>query len=192
MKYISQLEYEHVPYVNNTKTSPTVSNVRMTGCGLCCLAMMLEHITTDTLSVQELVSLSEQSGANGGRGTDMSILAPVIASKFNLDYKKTSELSEAISHLRSGGHVIAHVVSRERGAVHGLFTDFGHYISLLSTDGKDFCYFDPSYRTEKFSTPERAGKINVDNFPYLYCDVNMLDGECEREKAKYHLFSRKK
>ena len=190
MKYISQLEYEHIPYYNNTRVEPTVSNVKKTGCGLCSLAMMLEHITTDSISIEELVKLSEENGANGGVGTSMYILAPIIAERFGLNYRSTSEISEVIGHLRAGGHVIVHVVSKERGAVHGLFTKTGHFMSIISTDGKDFCYFDPSYTTKKFSTPERIGKIDASAFPFLYCGIELMHGERERAKACYHLFSR--
>ena len=190
MKYISQLDYEHIPYYNNLNVEPTVSNVKKTGCGLCCLAMMLEHITTDSSSIEELVKLSEENDANRGRGTAMYILAPIIAERFGLNYSSTSDLDEVKAYLRAGGHVIAHVISKERGAVHGFFTKTGHFVSLISTDGDDFCYFDPSYTTEKFSTPERIGKVDASRFPFLYCNAELLHGERERAKACYHLFSR--
>ena len=191
MKYISQLNYEHIPYYHNTDEGGIDGNVRKSGCGLCCVCMMLEHITVESLSIEECVKLSEENGANHGRGTDMSILAPIIAEKFDLNYRKTDDLGEAIDHLKRGGHIIAHVVSKERGAEHGLFTNSGHYISLISTDGKTFCIFDPSYREEKFSTPERIGKLNAEHFPFLYCDTELVHRECALDKPKYHLFSHK-
>ena len=74
----------------------------------------------------------------------------------------------------------------------GLFTKHGHYISLISTDGKDFCILDPSYTADKFNIPERAGKVDTSHAPYLYCDVHVVDRETKATKVKYYMFSRKR
>jgi hypothetical protein len=66
----------------------------------------------------------------------------------------------------------------------------GHYILLVSTDGKDICILDPSYSPEKYNHPARIGRINVANAPYLYCDVDTVDSETKPERVKYHLFKR--
>ena len=121
----------------------------------------------------------------------MTILAPVIAEKFDLAYKGTSNLDEAIRHLQAGGAIVGHMGVPE-GAEIGLFTKWGHYIFILSTDGEDFCILDPSYTPEKFTIPERAGRVNTDRAPYLYCNVHTLDGETKPNKIKYHLFARKR
>ena len=128
---------------------------------------------------------------NHGVGTDMSILGPVIAEKFGLSYSKTNDLEVGIEHLRAGGVIIAHV-GIPKDATIGLFTKSGHYISLISTDGKEFCILDPSWSEEKYKIPERLGRVNEDNYPYLYCDVNTVHSETKPGRTKYHLFSRKK
>ena len=120
----------------------------------------------------------------------MNVLGPVIAEKFGIHYSKTSELTAAIRHLQSGGMIVVHVGVPE-GKEIGLFTKGGHYMAIISTDGEKFCFLDPSYTPEKFTVPERAGKVNTTHAPFLYCDVNTLDRETKPGKVKYHLFSRK-
>ena len=196
MHYINQLAYRHIPYHTNTKNDTVlernkIRNVALSGCGLCCVCMMIELLTDTTLDIEDCVKISEECAANHSRGTDMTVLAPVIANKFGLNYSGTSELEEAIHHLQGGGHIIAHVGVPE-GKEIGLFTKGGHYISLISTDGEDFCILDPSYTVNKFDIPERVGRVDTSHAPYLYCNAKLVDSETKVGKTKYHLFSRKK
>jgi hypothetical protein len=196
MKYINQLEYAHLPYptkikLENIPDEKKKTTVRSSGCGLCCACMTVDLLTDKSLDIEECVRIAEGCLANHGVGTDMSILAPVIAEKFGLSYSKTNDLEMAIEHLRAGGVIIAHV-GIPKDATIGLFTKSGHYISLISTDGKEFCILDPSWSEEKYKIPERLGRVNEDNYPYLYCDVNTVHSETKPGRTKYHLFSRKK
>ena len=196
MKYVNQLEYAHIPYPTRVKQEGFAPNgyqstVRSSGCGLCCACMAIEAITDTALDIEECTRISMECVANYSRGTDMNILGPALAEKFNIAYSKTSDLKEAIRHLEEGGVIIAHVGIPE-GKEIGLFTKGGHYILLVSTDGKEFCILDPSYSPEKFTMPEREGRVNEKNAPFLYCDVNTVDSECKPGKVKYHLFARKK
>ena len=72
----------------------------------------------------------------------------------------------------------------------GLFTKVGHYILLVSTDDKEFCILDPNYSPEKFTIPEREGRVNTRNAPCLYCDVNTVDSETRPNRVKYFMFKR--
>ena len=196
MKYINQLEYAHLPYptkikLENIPEEKKKTTVRSSGCGLCCACMTVDLLTDKSLDIEECVRIAEGCLANHGVGTDMSILGPVIAEKFGLSYTKTNDLEAAIEHLRAGGVIIAHV-GIPKDATIGLFTKSGHYISLISTDGKEFCILDPSWSEEKYKIPERLGRVNEDNYPYLYCDVNTVHSETKPGRTKYHLFSRKK
>lgn len=195
MKYISQLDYAHVPYRTQVKNDAVpeelkLRTVRKSGCGLCSVCMMIENMTDKSLSVEECVKISEGCLANHAKGTDMKVLAPVIAEKFDINYTATSDLNEAISHLQKGGMIVGHVGVPE-GKEIGLFTKGGHYVLIVSTDGKEFCVLDPSYSVEKFNDPARVGRINVKHAPFLYCDVNVFDSETRAGKVKYHMFSRK-
>ena len=194
MKYLNQLEYRHLPYrtrINLVECSEEERNtsVASSGCGLCSVCMIIELLTDTSLSIEECVKISEGCLANHGRGTDMNVLGPVIAEKFGISYSKTSDLSEAIRHLQNGGKIVVHVGIPE-GKEIGLFTKGGHYMAIISTDGERFCFLDPSYTPEKFTIPERVGKVDTKHAPYLYCDVNTLDSETKPGRVKYHLFSR--
>ena len=191
MLYVNQLEYKDIPYQHNMGNGGAPEdrrNVATSGCGLCCACMVVDGLTDKKLEIADCVRLSEENGANLDVGTDMTVLGPIIAEKFGLIYSRTESLEEAIAHLQSGGMIISHVGHPEGQA--GLFTMRGHYITLISTDGKEFCILDPSYKEGKFDTPERKGKVNDKNAPYLYCDVNILHGETKG--SRYHLFARKK
>ena len=196
MQYINQLDYSHIIYHTRVKMEGVTKedmlrNVAMSGCGLCCACMAVDILTDKHLSVDESVKISEESVANHSVGTDMHIFGPAFSEKFGLSYSNTDSLDEAISHLQAGGVIIAHV-GVPIGEEIGLFTKKGHYILLVSTDGKEFCFLDPSYTTEKFKIPERAGKINEENAPFLYTDVFNVDNQIKPNKTKYHLFARKK
>ncbi len=197
MKFVCQLDYEHIPYRTNVlndavSEADKIRNVRKSGCGLCSVIMMLDGLLGVNLSVEDCVKISENCLANHAAGTDMKVLAPVIAEKYGLNYIQSSDVNEAIKHLQNGGMIVAHV-GVPTGKNIGLFTKGGHYILLVSTDGEDFCILDPSYTPEKFTIPERAGRVNFSNAPYLYCNVDVLDSETKPEKeVKYYMFSRKK
>ena len=196
MRYINQLEYAHLPYPTKIKKTDVPeekkkTTVRSSGCGLCCACMTVDLLTDKSLEIEECVRIAEDCLANHGVGTDMSILGGVIADKFGLSYSKTNDLDVAIEHLRAGGAIIAHVGIPKDASI-GLFTKSGHYISLISTDGKEFCILDPSWSAEKYKIPERLGRVNENNYPYLYCDVNTVLSETKPGRTKYHLFARKK
>jgi hypothetical protein len=195
MLYLNQLEHRDVHYLHKTDdggAAPEKQNVASAGCGLCALCMIVEHLTLKELPLTECVALSEQNRANRKAGTNMLILAPIVAEKFNLDYRHSECLEDLVAHLRDGGEAVVHV--KGNGADDpGLFTLHGHYVTALYTDGKDVCILDPSYKEGKFDTPRRRGKVTVDP-PFIYCPLDTLHKETVEEegKSKYHLFKRKK
>ena len=195
MRYINQLNYRHIPYHTHVKMdvpeAEKIRNVAKSGCGLCCACMVVDLLTAEVLTIEDCVKISEECLANHGRGTDMTVLAPVIAEKYGLEYAETDDLSEVISHLQKGGKAIA-LVGVPEGKSVGLFTKGRHFICLISTDGEEFCILDPSYAAGKFDMPERAGKVNDKHAPYLYCGVEEVHAETVSDKPKYTLFSGRK
>lgn len=194
MLYLNQYDYRHVPYITRTKDDSVtnkVYDVARSGCGICCSCMTVDLLTTKSLSVEEGVKLSEGCGANHGAGTDMSMLGPVVAERYGLDYRATDDLDEMIRHLQAGGAVIVHVKRLPEDAV-GLFTKGGHYMSVIATDGEGVCILDPSYTPEKYHLPEREGKVDDTDAPFLYCHKETLHAHTAWERPKYHLFARKR
>ena len=194
MKYINQNKYPHIPYRTRAKyegltDEQRTTNIADSGCGLCCSCMVVDYLTDKTLDLEECSRISEECVANHSPGTDLSVLGAALAEKFGLEYSRTSDVNEVIRHLQNGGVAVS-LISIKEGNKISLFAEYGHYILLVSTDGKDFCILDPYYKLEKFDVPERAGKVDVSRAPFLYCDVNLVDDECVYKR--YYLFSRKK
>lgn len=193
MLYLNQLEYPHIPYIHCTKKDEVLdktSNVARSGCGPCCLCMTVDALTTARLPLEECIKLSEGCGANYGRGTDLSMLAPLVAERYELDYHNTDDQGEMLACLQAGGAVVAHVRRMPDDEV-GLFTKSGHYISVISTDGEKVCILDPSYTAEKYHLPEREGKVNDADAPFLYTHKDTLHAHTAWDMPKYHLFWRK-
>ena len=191
MLYVNQLEHPDMPYQHNMARGGAPEerrNVATSGCGLCCACMIVDGLTDKSLPLEECVRLSEDNAANLCLGTNMTVLGPILAEKFDLEYSTTENLEEAIAHLQNGGQIIC-LVGHPEGQP-GLFTMRSHYITLVSTDGKEFCILDPSYKEGKFDIPERVGKVDCSRYPYLYCDVNTVHAETTEEK--YYMFKRKR
>ena len=192
MIYLNQLEYEHIPYPTRVKQAePRNSTVRSSGCGLCSACMVVDGLTTEVLTIEECVRIAMECEANHSVGTDMKVLAPVIAERYGLRYTQSNELSEAIACLQRGGRIIAHVGVPE-GKEIGLFTKGGHYIALIASDGETFTILDPSYKAGKFDIPERAGKVDERCAPILYCDVHTVHAEMKPNRIKYHMFEKQR
>lgn len=192
MKYLCQLDYPHIPYPTRMTEDPPAlhTTVKSSGCGLCSACMVADMLTDKVFTIEEAVAMSVEAGANPHAGTNMPIFGPVFAERFGLTMAMSNDLDEAIAHLQKGGKIIAHMGIPE-GATIGLFTKGGHYVVLVDTDGEQFTVLDPSYDTGKFDIPERKGRVDDSNAPFLRCPVKTLDSETKPGKTKYYLFARK-
>ena len=118
MKYLNQLEYPSIPYptdISHPGSPLNSGSVKEAGCGLCCLAMAVDRLTDQSVSLKKLVSLSVKHKANLLPGTDMEILGPVVARQFHLEYSTTESVRTAVRCLKRGGCVIANVGETGRG-----------------------------------------------------------------------------
>ena len=192
MLYLNQLDYPHIPYHHNMANGGPLEGrdtVKTSGCGLCCAAMVVDRLTTQSLSIEEAVRLSEENGANLGIGTSMKILGPIVAERYGLDYAHTRDIRRAIAHLRRGGCVIV-VVDGDREGYCGLFAKVAHYMVLLSYDGKEFCILDPSLSETKYEEEGRVGRVRVE-WPFVYASKEEIMLATEKRAHRYYLFSRK-
>jgi len=190
MLYLNQLDYRHVPYMHNADngyTPPEKMNVASSGCGLCSLCMIVEHLTVKKLELEEAVRLSETNGANRKPGTSMTTLGPIVAELFGLEMTSSRDPDEMIAHLQQGGEIIVNV--RANGRPQGLFTNGGHYMVIVSTDGKEVCILDPSYTAAKFEIEGRKGKVRVDA-PFIYCPIETLMEEIRDSGPAFFMFKR--
>lgn len=193
MLYVNQLEYPHLKYNHNMAHGGPPEGrdtVKTSGCGLCCVSMVVDHLTDKSLPIEECVRLSEDNGASQEIGTSMKVLGPLVAERYGLDFSYTNDVDEAIAHLQKGGRVIALVGGSREGYV-GLFAKVGHFILLLSYDGEEFCILDPAFSDTKYTEEGRVGRVRVDK-PFLYSSKEEIVLATEEKKTRYYLFSRKR
>lgn len=192
MLYLNQLEYRHIPYNHNVANGGVPEERRCiatSGCGICSLCMIVEHLTGETLTIEECAHISESTGANHGLGTDLEILSPVIAGKFDLDYCHTSDREELANWLMSGGEAVEYLTGDHDGK-DGLFSHRRHFITLVSIDKDEVCILDPSYREGKFDTPDRKGRVKISE-PFIYCTLGELCDEGVKDAPVFYLFKKK-
>ena len=189
MIFINQLDYPELEFVHNTKAEtapPELTNVARSGCGMCCLCMIVGNLTVHELPIAECLRISLEEDAHPGYGTRMAILGPVIAERYGLTFEHTRSLEVLKAHLQKGGMAIANVAGNVNGRK-GLFSPDGHYIVVTAWDGERMCVLDPYLYDGKFEEEGRKGKVAVDT-PFLYCT-----GEDLLEDSKqFFLFARKK
>ena len=134
--------------------------------------MIVENMTFGHLELTDCLELSAKLGANRQRGTSLKILGPAVAEKYGLTYDTTNDVKKLVEHLQRGGMAIANSGGDREGYV-GLFTHGGHYITILSTDGKDACILDPLIKKE--STRKKDGRERrrftspLCTAPWTYC-----------------------
>lgn len=192
MLYLNQNDYRNVPYYHNVANGGVPEERRWiatSGCGICSTCMIVEHLTTKPLPLEECIKLSERSGANREIGTRMRLLGPLVAEIYDLDFEMTNDIDKLIAHLQAGGEAAVNVGGDHDDHV-GLFSHKGHYIVAVSTDGKEVCILDPSYTVGKYEEEGRKGKVRV-NYPFAYCSVADLAADVQNREIPFYLFKRK-
>lgn len=192
MLFVNQNDYPDIPYptdIDHPDSSDNYGTIETAGCGLCSAVMMVDRLCMKGLNLEECRDISVECGANREPGTDMKILGPVLADKFHLAYKETSNTGELIEWLQGGGAAIINPGGDQEGYV-GLFTHSGHYIFADSFSNGEFMILDPSWSEEKFKTPERAGRVREAGC-IVYATPEAIIRDTENRRPRYHLFARK-
>ncbi len=194
MLYINKYDYDDIEYLTdmgNENRIPEDETIASSGCGLCCLSMIVENMTTQSLDPVECRDLSYECKANLEPGTDMSILGPVVAEKFGLAYSPGDDMDEVLKVLHSGGMAIARPYGDREGYT-GVFSHAPHFVLIISADGDELCVLDPAPEEGKFEEPGRIGKIDQICGPFIYCAASMMDEDCTESSPRYYLFTRKR
>lgn len=193
MLYLNQQKYSSMPYPCNTSDPEDEwgrnTSIKEAGCGLCSACMLVDQLSIKKLSLKKARQLSEETGANWKRGTDMKILAPVLASEFDLLFSITDDMSKLICHLREGGRAIVNVGGDHDG-YEAVFSRGGHYMILISYKEGWFCLLDPSQRKNKYNKGVQEGEVRV-NGHFIYASKKILKKETENRTPAFYLFSRK-
>lgn len=193
MLYLNQRKFRHIPYNHNVAFGGAPEerrNVATSGCGLCSLCMVVDHLTDKALPIEECVKLSENNGANKYPGTSLTVLAPIIADMYGLDVDMTSDKERMLNCLRTGGEVIANV-GGNRDGYNGIFSRGGHYIVIISADAEDLCILDPATEEGRYDVDSNTNKLNLNNLPFIYCSADVIVKETENREPSFYLFKRK-
>ena len=188
MEYVNQLEYEALPYP--TTLSPDAERPQQpyptaarAGCGLACLCMLGDALGGEKLTMEKCVKLSVVYGANRD-GTDMQKLGPIMAERWNLDYRESSDPEELRQCLGSGGMAILNA-----GRVHGLFSEGGHFLLAAVERDERIWILDPSYMEEKYAEPHRRDAVEIE-YPYVIASLADVVRETQNRSPSYYLFTK--
>ena len=190
MKHIIQRRYAHIPYPFRPDDPQNPGNVRKNGCCLCSACMVVDQLTTKEFSVKDAVALSLSVKANHATGTDIMILGPAVAEKFNLDFKPTDDINEAIEAVRDGGRVIVRVSGRYE-CNRKIFTKTGHYMVMIAATKDEVCILDPDWTAKSFPKWEKEGLVRTEG-TFVYIAPEVLHSEGIQIHPKYYIFRRKK
>ena len=184
MNFYCQLDYKHVAYPSPTSVN---GNIADNGCGVCCTSMVVEALCDIEYPIEVNAKFAKESGAREGFGTNMAILAPAIANKFNLNVQPTLDTNEVKEFLRNKqGLVIANTIGDHDDWI-GVFSDGRHYIVLTSLEGDTVGVLDPMYREGRYDIEGRRGKVRMDGYT-AYSDFSNVENDCVGKT--YYMFSK--
>lgn len=161
LTYYSQIDsrWKNKPYTSTGNKSQTIGS---SGCGPTCASMVVTAIK-GTITPPEMANLFVKYGYRSANdGTYFSAFR-AVADNFNIGYKETSSIDEAIKLLRNKTLVVV-------SCGNGLFTTGGHYILLVGIDGNTIKIYDPYLYAGKFDTSTRRGKVTVKGNT-VYCSI---------------------
>ena len=195
MLYLNQQDYPDIPYPNNLSNpeskGATNGSIASSGCGLCAMAMAVDHLTMQSLSLEEAIELSCSVKANLKPGTDMKLFGKAAAEAFGLQMTVSDDPEEMAQCLMTSGRAIINVGGDHDDHI-GIFSDVGHYVLAIGYRDGEFCILDPAYRPTKYNTevPIRAEKVREEGI-FLYTRAEVIMSDTENRSPRFYLFHRK-
>ena len=189
--YLNQTDYPHVLYPTMTAIPELTrrdSTVRSAGCGLCSACMVVENLTGRPFPLIDCLELSMAVGANHSPGTDMDVLAPYVAERFDLELVMTEDPELLRRHLLAGGMAVANTAGdRPEEDYIGVFSHGGHYVAVVAIegDGEHITVLDPSQVADKYQEPGRVGKV-IENGCCLHTTMAVLAEDCRYREMEYY------
>lgn len=184
--FYNQNDYPDIPYPYKDSSYNTIAAA---GCALCACCMVVEELTEKTYTPPEAAALATQVGARVSFGTDISIMAPAIAKKFDLRYALTNDHGYVLQFLNEGKGLAVANPGGDRAGWTGVFTDTCHYIVLVSAQGVEVKVWDPMLLPGRYEKQGRKGKVRLDGND-AYADMNVIAKDCENRVPAYTLFWR--
>ena len=186
MAYYNQYSYKSVPYPSRSKPGATVSS---SGCGVCCMSMVVEGLTGQTVTPAQMAPFAISAGARVDGGTDMHRLGAAAARRWDLTMTTTSDVGELLAAIRRGGMAIANV-GGDHGSYKGLFSNGGHYVAVVGMHREQLVVWDPGQYDGKYSTSARVGRLQAVGHD-LRVLPSILDADCSTRSPRYYIFERR-
>ena len=149
---------------------------------------MIDRLCVESFPLEDCRDLSVAVGANHVVGTDMQILAPVVAERFHLQLQTTDDLAQMADCLQNGGAAVINVGGNREGYT-GTFSDGGHYLVALRESRGEFCLLDPSWTPQKYREAPRCDRVRQRG-RFLYTPADILRQDTASRSPAYYLFSR--
>jgi len=181
--YFNQRDY--IDVYSASSPPNTALTIKTSGCGPTSIAMIVSNLSGQVVTPPQMAIYAIQNGYRfDGAGTDLVLMSPAIASKYNLHFSQTNDISVVVKHLGAGGMAIANVA----GGKTGLFSTGGHFIVLAGLALPYIIVLDPYMYQGKFSLPHRKGKVLADGNE-LRTLPEYLDADTRHDYKAYYLFS---
>lgn len=161
LTYYSQIDsrWSNKMYSSTGNASQTIGT---SGCGPTSAAMIVTA-TKGTITPDEMADLFVEYGyRSANNGTYLSAFR-FVADTFDIEYKETYKLDEAVNLLRDNHYLVVSVNN-------GLFTTGGHLMCIVGIDGNMLKIYDPYLYAGKFETSTRRGKVTVEGNT-VYCSI---------------------
>ena len=161
LTYYSQIDsrWSNKMYSSTGNASQTIGT---SGCGPTSAAMIVTA-TKGTITPDEMADLFVEYGyRSANNGTYLSAFR-FVADTFDIEYKETYKLDEAVNLLRDNHYLVVSVNN-------GLFTTGGHLMCIVGIDVNMLKIYDPYLYAGKFETSTRRGKVTVEGNT-VYCSI---------------------
>lgn len=173
LTYYSQIDtrWSNIQYSSIGDKNQTIGT---SGCGPACASMIVSSIKgkiTPNIMADLYVKNGYRSPSEGTYWSAFKWTSDV----FDIEYKETYKLNEAITMLNQGYYIIA-------SCNQGLFTYGGHFIVLVGVENDKIKIYDPYLYNTKFNTSTRKGLAEIQGNT-VYVSINDF-----RNYANYQKF----
>lgn len=173
LTYYSQIDsrWSNKMYSSTGNSSQTIGT---SGCGPTSASMIVTAIK-GAITPEQMSDLFVKYGYRSAKnGTYLSAFR-FVADTFDIEYKETYKLDEAVELLRNNHYLVVSVKN-------GLFTTSGHLMTIMGVEGNELKIYDPYLYAGKFETATRRGKVRVEGNT-VYCSIDNF-----RNYANYNGF----
>lgn len=157
---------------------PHNETIKSAGCGIACAASVVTSLSDTVVEPPKMAEWSVRHGYRiDGVGT-ANALFPAVCKEYDLSFRETHSVSEAVECTKSGGLVVCGTSGKPKK----LFSTGGHFFLLVGADGDRLQFFDPDCYTGKYTSYGRE-KYAVVKSGFIY----VRSADADPEINQYYL-----